>query len=186
MARGNCLPALARHGRPDWGRPSGRLPAGLGLWRSKARLEPQVQEIEVVLHAHPGVPPPRRPDRLRQGRAGEGRGGPAGARPGAQDGLSRGADVSGRQVARGSGSVCRRSRRHPAGCGRGGGRGPGGWRGPAGVDHARRPQNPRARSTGAIRRAARDRCEIAFFASADHRPSVSPPGGSDQGSKIGS
>jgi hypothetical protein len=73
-----------------------------------------------------------------------------------------------------------------------------GRRRPAGVDHARRsragatsrvpgpPQSPRARSTGAIRRAARDRCEIAFFASADHRPSVSPPGGSDQGSKIGS
>jgi hypothetical protein len=47
-------------------------------------------------------------------------------------------------------------------------------------------QNPSARSTGAIRLAARDRWEMAFFASADHWPSVWPPGGSDQGSNSGS
>ena len=47
-------------------------------------------------------------------------------------------------------------------------------------------QNPSDRRTGDIRAAARERCEIACFASADHWPSVSPPGGSDQGSKIGS
>ena len=39
---------------------------------------------------------------------------------------------------------------------------------------------------GAIRRAARARCEIRFFSAADHSPSVRPPGGSLAGSKIGS
>ena len=38
----------------------------------------------------------------------------------------------------------------------------------------------------AIRRAARARCEIRFFSSAVHWPSVRPPGGSPAGSKIGS
>ena len=47
-------------------------------------------------------------------------------------------------------------------------------------------QNPSAASRGAIRRAARARCEIAFFSAGVHRPSVRPPGGSDAGSKIGS
>ena len=46
--------------------------------------------------------------------------------------------------------------------------------------------NHASRSTGAIRAAALDRWEIAFFASADHWPSVSPPGGWDRGSNSGS
>ena len=47
-------------------------------------------------------------------------------------------------------------------------------------------QKPRAANRGAIRRAARARCEIAFFSAGVHRPSVRPPGGSLAGSKIGS
>ena len=41
-----------------------------------------------------------------------------------------------------------------------------------------RLKNPRESSLRAIRRAARARCDTRFFASADHWPSVSPPGGS--------
>ena len=46
--------------------------------------------------------------------------------------------------------------------------------------------SPSERSTGAMRAAARERCEIAFLASALHWPSVRPPGGSAQGSNSGS
>ena len=49
-----------------------------------------------------------------------------------------------------------------------------------------RIQNPSSARIGAIRRAARARCEIRFFSSADHSPSVRPPTGSWAGSKIGS
>ena len=51
---------------------------------------------------------------------------------------------------------------------------------------ARGVPRPSEASTGVIRRAAPARCEIAFFSSADQRPSVRPPGGSDAGSKSGS
>ena len=46
--------------------------------------------------------------------------------------------------------------------------------------------NNASRSTGVMRAAALARWEIAFFASADHWPSVSPPGGWDRGSNSGS
>lgn len=47
-------------------------------------------------------------------------------------------------------------------------------------------QNPSSWSSGAMRAAARARWEIRFLASADHCPSVRPPGGSCAGSKMGS
>ena len=47
-------------------------------------------------------------------------------------------------------------------------------------------QNPSAASFGTMRRAARARCEIAFFSAGVQRPRVRPPGGSLAGSKIGS
>ena len=47
-------------------------------------------------------------------------------------------------------------------------------------------QNPSSDSCGAIRRAARARCEIACFSAGLHSPRVRPPGGSVAGSKMGS
>ena len=50
----------------------------------------------------------------------------------------------------------------------------------------RRQRKPCAASRGAIRRAARARCEMACFSAGVQSPSVRPPGGSEAGSKIGS
>ena len=50
----------------------------------------------------------------------------------------------------------------------------------------RHQRKPCAASRGAIRRAARARCEMACFSAGVQSPSVRPPGGSEAGSKIGS
>jgi O-antigen ligase len=55
-----------------------------------------------------------------------------------------------------------------------------------GCEEEAEAQKPSRVRTWRIRRAALPRWEMPFFASADHRPRVRPPGGSPAGSKIGS